>query len=232
MCEVRAEAALLLHPDQAEAGVVEDQGHERDLFAHGGFEFLRVHEKAAVAGYREHLALGVDELGGKRPGDADPHRREAVGDDAGVGLVAGVEAGEPHLVRADVGDHDVAAVHHRSQVAEHPLRFQRKRRVGLELLPLLQDEPPQPARVVGALARLRPLRDPVEGGRDISQHAHADDVVFVHLGRQQVDVDNHLVPLRVPALRSVLDQVRNPPLPPRRRGRSRRTRSRAPAGRR
>ena len=109
-----AELALLLHADQAVAVVVEDQRDERHLLAHRGLQLLGIHQEAAIARDGNHVAIRVQQLGGDRARQADSHRGEPIGDDAGVRPVAGVEAGDPHLVGTNVGHQDVVRAEHRA----------------------------------------------------------------------------------------------------------------------
>ena len=87
-----AEVAQLVPGDQPVLGVVPDQDHERRLHAQRRLDLLRVHQEAGVARHRDHLALRVGQLGGDRARHRDAHRREAVGDDAGVGPLGLVHA--------------------------------------------------------------------------------------------------------------------------------------------
>ncbi len=83
-CEIRigqiraADAAgifpLLMHADGAVDAVVDDERDDRQVVAHGGREFLAVHQEAAVAGKADHLALGKEPLGGNGSRQAIAHR--------------------------------------------------------------------------------------------------------------------------------------------------------------
>jgi len=110
-----AEVGLLLPLDQVVAAVAEDHVDDGEAQPLGGLELLDVHQKAAVAAHRHHLALGVDELGRDGGGQGKAHGGQAIGDQHRIGLVGGKGPGDPELVGADVRDENVLSPHARAE---------------------------------------------------------------------------------------------------------------------
>ena len=59
--------------------------------------------KPASPVHRDHLAIGIGQLGRDRAGHRDAHRREAVGDDAGVGTL-GLYIRDIHILWAPTSE--------------------------------------------------------------------------------------------------------------------------------
>ena len=186
--------------------IVPDEDDDGGLHAHRGFDFLRIHHEAGVAGDSHHLALRRGQLGGDRARHRDAHRRETVGDDAGVRPLGAVHARHPHLVRAHVGDHDVVGRQYFTQVPDDFLRFDRETRVRCIFDPVGHDRAAY-CRERRGLLRRGAHGNPVQRGIDVAEYADGDDIVFIDFGRQPVDVDDDLVGARVPHVGVVLDHV-------------------------
>jgi hypothetical protein len=200
------ELAVLVPLDQAVLPVLPDQHHQIQAEPQRRLELLRVHHEARVAADGHGLAVGVDATGCDRAWQRDPHRGEAVRDDAGVGRLGLVHAGHPHLVGTDVADRDVLGIEHLAQVPDDLLRLQREAlvlRMGLELVP------DRIAQCLGCarVHRIGALCDRVERLRDVAHHADLEHVVLIDLGGRDVDVHDLLVAPLVPQARVVLDHV-------------------------
>ena len=118
-----AELLLLLPLDETVAGVLPDEGHKRHMLPHRCFQLLTVHHESAVAADRQHLLLRIEKFCRERTRDGEAHAGEAVGDEAGVGLIAVVVAGDPHLMGAHIADHDVVAAHDLTDIGEDACRL-------------------------------------------------------------------------------------------------------------
>ena len=70
-----------------------------------------------------HVALRVGEFGGDGAGQGDTHAGEAVGDDAGVGVVATEHTCHPHFVGTHVAYCDILRLHRGAQIPDDLLRF-------------------------------------------------------------------------------------------------------------
>ena len=210
------EVVLLLPLDEAVLAVGPHHDHHVLAVADQGLQVLQVHQEAGVAGDGQHLAVGVGELRAHRAGEREPHRAEAVGDEAGVGGLALVVAGDPHLVGAHVGEEDVVRPEVPAHVAQDLLRLHREARVvplhgqvvadGVAELASLPDvEQWQPALVVEAV--VEGLVDLPEGVGDVGLDVEHHGVMAVDLGRLEVDVDDSRRAIVVPEARRVLDEV-------------------------
>ena len=65
---------LLVHPDRPVHAVVDDEHDDRRVVLHRGRELLAGHQEVAVAGDRNDVSLGVEELGRHGRGHAVAHR--------------------------------------------------------------------------------------------------------------------------------------------------------------
>ena len=115
--------------NQPVAAIHKHQNDKRQMLTHGGFQLLTVHHQPAVAGDDQYALIGRNELGGQRAGQGEAHRCETVGNQAGLGLVAVIVTGDPHLVRAYVGEQNVARTHDFAHVDQHALRLHGERSV-------------------------------------------------------------------------------------------------------
>ncbi len=205
--EVLAELLVLLPDDGAELAVLPDHVDDRGAQADGGLELLVVHQEAAVAGDRDHVAIGVHDLGrdGGRQGEA--HAGQAVGDQHRVGLVRGEHAPDPQLVQAHVGDEDVLAAERLADLVQRARGLDREVVVVLGRVEAAVHHIAQPRRtaLVGHVPAL--LGQARERVVDVADQLDLGHEVLVNLGRQRVDADDLLVPARVPVLGRVLDQV-------------------------
>ena len=211
------EGVALLPLDQPVGAVHPDHGDDVELAPYRSLHVLRVHEEAGVAVDRENLAIRHRDLGPERAGEGEAHCAEAVGDEAGVGLVALVVAGDPHLVRAHVREQHVPRPHDLAHVVKHLLRAHGEVAAALlggeivvngmaQRLPLADIEERQArAAVLGSPLDL--LVDLPERIGDVALNVDLDLIVAVHLGRPEVDMDDGLFHAAVPESRRVLDQV-------------------------
>ena len=197
--------ADLLPLDQPVGGVVPDEHDEVETQSDRRLELLRVEHEAAVAGDGQDGPIGMDQAGRYRSGQGDAHRREAVGDDAGVRALGLVEPGQPHLVGADVADDDVVGTERCPDVVDDLLRLHRVALVVGVLRDLVQEVTARGVRHAEAVAAAA-LPQGVEAGPDMADHASVDDVVLVDLGRDGMDVDQ-LVLVSAPQVGMVLDHV-------------------------
>ena len=162
----------------------------------------------------------MDQLRGNRAGDRDPHRGEAVRDDDRVRLVGLVEPRHPDLVRPDVADDDVRRLERPAQVRDRLLGPDRPPVVVLVGAQLGQHRRAQvlvDERLAGRVARggVKPpdavrkdrREEPAERPADVADELDLRLVERVDLSRLGVDVDDPLVPVRVPASRCVFHQV-------------------------
>ncbi len=199
-----AVVALFL-ADEAVVVVPEDDDGERPVESGGRLQFGGVHQEPAVAGDGHDLLLD-GEVGRHRAGDGDAHRREAVRDDAGVRLVGGEVLRDGHLVAPHVRDEDVLVGHRLAQEREGVLDGDVVVLIGRsgDLLDEVLPEVGVPFRVgrpdVGPAERFEPVGD-------VTDHLDVGDVVFVHLGGFEVEVDDALLALRVPVPRVVFGDV-------------------------
>src|SRR4029077_17285254 len=121
-----------------------------------------------IARNRHYLAIWVGELGCQCPGHRDAHGSEAVGDVAGVWALGAVHTSHPHLVRADVADHDVVSGERCAQVAHDFLRLYRETLIVVVTGPLLAD--PRAERFGrGAVLRTRREGDAAQRLADVPQ---------------------------------------------------------------
>src|SRR5258706_3215048 len=200
------EVAQLVPGDEAVLRIVPDEDHDRRLHAHRRLDLLRVHHEARISRDRDHLLVGIRELGRNGARHRDAHRREAVGDDAGVGPLGAVHARHPHLVRAHVADGDILGPEYLAHVPHDLLRLHREVRV-LRILGAVVEDRFAHVLERRLLARRSLQRDAAQRMPDVAEHAHRDDVVRVDLGRQRVDVDDGLVVVRIAHVGVVLDHV-------------------------
>ena len=210
------EVVLLLPLDEAVLAVHPDHDHRVLPVADQGFEVLHVHEEPGVPRDREDPPVGVGQLRPHRARQGEPHRAEAVRDEARVRGLALVVAGDPHLVGADVREHDVVRPEEPPHFPEDLLRLHRKAAVVplhfevvanrvAELAAFPDVEQRQPSGAVEAVVER--LVDLPEGIRDVGLDVEHHRVVAVDLGRLEVDVDDPGRPVVVPEARCVLDEV-------------------------
>ena len=113
---------LLPLPHHAEVAVVDDRDVDLDVLLDHRLQLGLRHLEAAVADDRPDLAIGTRHLRADRRRQAEAHRAEAAGGDEGAGLGDLVVLRRPHLVLADVGDDDGAAVGRLPDVVNHVRR--------------------------------------------------------------------------------------------------------------
>ena len=112
---VLAELVVLLPGYEPVLVVGPDQHNDVAVEASRRFHVLGIHQEAGVARDRDDIAPGMHQLGGNRTGHRYTHAGKAVGNQAGVRLLAAKHTCHPHLVRADVADDDVLQVQRRAQ---------------------------------------------------------------------------------------------------------------------
>ena len=153
------------------------------------------------------MAIGVHDLGRDRAGKREPHARQPVGDEHGVGLVRGEHPPDPQLVQPDVGDEDVVPAERAAQLPQRPRGLHRERVVVPRALQPAEDDLAQAgaAPAVRHVAAL--LRQAAEHVVQIADQLDLGGVERVDLRRRGVDHDDLLVALGVPVLGRVLDQV-------------------------
>ncbi len=228
--EVLAELLVLLPDDRAELLVLPDHVDDRGAQAHGGLELLVVHQEAAVAGDRDHVAVGVHDLGRDGGGEREAHAGQAVGDQHRVGLVGGEHAPDPQLVQADVGHEDVLAAERLADLVQRARGLDREVVVVLGGVEAAVHHVAQPRRaaLVGHVPAL--LGQPRERVVDVADQLDLGHEVLVHLGGQRVDADDLLVLARRSSARASARPGRSRWPAPRRPRRSRPWRSRPPGG--
>ena len=205
--EVLAELVVLLPDDRAELAVLPDDVDERRLQAHRRLELLAVHEEAAVAVDRDHLALGVHELGGHRAGQREAHACKTVCNEDGVRLMRREHAADPQLVQPHVRDQDVLAPERLADLPQRPRGLHREGVVVLGLLEAPEHDVAQALRPAGVRDVAALLGQPREHVVDVADQLDLGREVLVDLGRLGVDDDDLLVAPRVPVRGGVLDEV-------------------------
>lgn len=203
---VMAELHVLLPLDEAVAAVVEDEGDEIRAQTVSRFKLLAVHHEAGVAGNRQDLLVGMDELGGNGAGDGDAHGGEAVGNNARIGLIAVVVAGDPDLVGADVGNDDVVFAHDPAAVDEGLLRLDRERLIGGVAFVFFHHAAAYIQGVRRFLQAGGLFQDAAQRVRNIADDFYGRFVVFVNIGRHGIDV-NDVGLAQMPLGRGVFDDV-------------------------
>src|SRR5690606_27208596 len=82
----------------------------RDVFAHGGGEFLNVHHEGAVSIDVDNSAVRESDFAAECSGKAEAHGTEAQRANVAAGLVELVELCRPHLVLAHASGDDGLAL--------------------------------------------------------------------------------------------------------------------------
>ena len=103
--------ALLVHANRPEHAVVDDEHDDRSVVLHRRRELLAGHQEVAVARDRDHVPLGMEQLGGNRRGHAVPHRTARRRE---LGRVV------PELVEAMRPDREVAGAVREDRVRRQP----------------------------------------------------------------------------------------------------------------
>ena len=207
--EGRATILLLFLPlDETILAVMEDHDDEVHPEAHRRLQLLRVHHEAAIARRHQHTTLRINQLRRDGTRHADAHACETVRDDAGFRLITAIEASDPHLMRADIGDQDVLRIRKcLPDIRYDPLRLHRKgiRVHGLldGLLEALLDRE-RPGRL---LLRLQQLSEACERGIDFTVYLYLALVVLTDIRLPVRDMHDTVIPLRVPFRRLQLHQI-------------------------
>ena len=145
----------------------------------------------------------MDQVRGDGAREGEAHGAEPVRNQAGVGLVALIVAGDPHLVRADIRQQDVLWPQGGPDVPEHLLRakrplgvvrgasrkFLQHRCANASLLRKVQIE---------RRTRSQPLVEHPQGMGEVADEFDVRVVVLVDLGGQKVRVDDPLVLVGIP----------------------------------
>ena len=192
----------LLPADEAVLRVLPDELDDRKAVLRCGRQLLDVHEEPAVALEADHPTVPVDDLRPNGSWQGDCHRAESVGDDAGVGIIRRVVAGNPHLVGPDVTDEDVVVVELEAQVVEDALRLHREPLVVRHASGELNRERLAHLSVGGdvlAVLVRELLVELPQALADVTDTFDGRTVVPIDLGRAEVDVQDALVSARVPA---------------------------------
>jgi hypothetical protein len=108
----------LLPTDEPVVVVVKDENGKRDAKAFGGFKFLRIHEKPAVAHGRHDASLGILERSRDRTWQGKPHTGKAVRDETTVRTLDWKISRDPNLVAADITEQKIVLPHNRVQDVE------------------------------------------------------------------------------------------------------------------
>src|SRR5215216_2768833 len=192
--------------DKTVGVVLPDEDSNWDVLSHGCFDLLRVHHEGPVPNRGQHPALRPSQFRCNGARKREGHSREPVRDQAGIRCVGRVEPRHPHLHRSRVGECDIRIPEHRPCVRHDSLGPQGEMVVAT--VHLFFEEIAYP--LVGEPG----VEVPVDRGAQsfqrfgyISLHTDRDVVVYVHLRREAVDVDDLLVALRVDALRIELLQL-------------------------
>ena len=106
----------------------------------------------------------------------------------------------------DVADDDVLRTEHLAKIRDDSLRFHRKRLIGAVLGELIDDRLSERLGQEFLFGRRR-VRQRGQGLLDATDHADFQHVVFIHLGRHRVDVDDFAVFVFVPEVGVVFDHV-------------------------
>ena len=194
-------AVFLLPLDETIAAVMENQRDKICADAHGGFQFLTVHQKTAVSCDRENLFVRVDQFCRDSARNRNAHRRKTVRDDTGFRLFTGVIPRNPHLVRADVAEQNVIIRENAADIGDDLLRLHGIGDIVCKTPCVFKSFPPD----VVSPERLRTgtalLRDLFKTGADIPDDFDFGLIKFIHMRGAFIDVDNSVRGIPVPLAR-------------------------------